>query len=104
MQVIDSSGDGMEVVAVQAQQITLQRLPLDIPVVIITEISSTVFLQYECRLCLTLHNNEGNYLAHTQVCFGHILTWGFSLGEANRGICTLAEKQQTHWGRPFQSA
>ena len=20
--------------------------------------------QYECRLCLTLHNNEGNYLAH----------------------------------------
>jgi len=22
----------------------------------------------------------------------------------NRGICTLAEKQQTHWGRPFQSA
>lgn len=25
--------------------------------------------QYECRLCLTLHNNEGNYLAHTQVCW-----------------------------------
>ncbi len=24
-------------------------------------------VQYECRLCLTLHNNEGNYLAHTQV-------------------------------------
>lgn len=23
--------------------------------------------QIECRLCLTLHNNEGNYLAHTQV-------------------------------------
>lgn len=23
-------------------------------------------LQYECRLCLTLHTNEGNYLAHTQ--------------------------------------
>ena len=22
--------------------------------------------QYECRLCLTLHTNEGNYLAHTQ--------------------------------------
>ena len=22
--------------------------------------------QYECRLCLTLHKNEGNYLAHTQ--------------------------------------
>uniref|UniRef100_A0A7S0V6F9 Matrin-type domain-containing protein n=1 Tax=Polytomella parva TaxID=51329 RepID=A0A7S0V6F9_9CHLO len=22
--------------------------------------------QYECRLCLTLHSNEGNYLAHTQ--------------------------------------
>lgn len=21
---------------------------------------------YECKLCLTLHNNEGNYLAHTQ--------------------------------------
>lgn len=23
---------------------------------------------YECKLCLTLHSNEGNYLAHTQVC------------------------------------
>ena len=22
--------------------------------------------QYECRLCLTAHKNEGNYLAHTQ--------------------------------------
>eukprot|EP00658_Telonema_sp_P-2_P081531 TRINITY_DN8382_c0_g1_i4.p1 TRINITY_DN8382_c0_g1~~TRINITY_DN8382_c0_g1_i4.p1 ORF type:complete len:138 (-),score=34.30 TRINITY_DN8382_c0_g1_i4:171-584(-) len=22
--------------------------------------------QYECKLCLTLHMNEGNYLAHTQ--------------------------------------
>ena len=22
--------------------------------------------KYECRLCLTIHNNEGNYLAHTQ--------------------------------------
>ncbi len=21
---------------------------------------------YECKLCLTLHKNEGNYLAHTQ--------------------------------------
>ena len=21
---------------------------------------------YECKVCLTLHNNEGNYLAHTQ--------------------------------------
>ena len=21
---------------------------------------------YECKLCLTLHNNEGSYLAHTQ--------------------------------------
>ena len=28
-------------------------------------------MQYECRLCLTLHNNEGNYLAHTQV----LLAW-----------------------------
>ena len=27
--------------------------------------------QYECRLCLTLHNNEGNYLAHTQVQRAH---------------------------------
>ena len=25
-----------------------------------------VFCSYECKLCLTLHNNEGNYLAHTQ--------------------------------------
>lgn len=24
------------------------------------------FCSYECKLCLTLHNNEGNYLAHTQ--------------------------------------
>jgi hypothetical protein len=23
--------------------------------------------QIECKLCLTLHPNEGNYLAHTQV-------------------------------------
>jgi splicing factor 3A subunit 2 len=22
--------------------------------------------QYECKLCLTVHPNEGNYLAHTQ--------------------------------------
>ena len=22
---------------------------------------------YECKLCLTLHNNEASYLAHTQV-------------------------------------
>ena len=21
---------------------------------------------FECKLCLTLHNNEGNYIAHTQ--------------------------------------
>lgn len=25
-----------------------------------------VLCSYECKLCLTLHNNEGNYLAHTQ--------------------------------------
>jgi hypothetical protein len=25
-----------------------------------------VWCSYECKLCLTLHNNEGNYLAHTQ--------------------------------------
>ncbi|KAA3670369.1 splicing factor 3A subunit 2 [Paragonimus westermani] len=25
---------------------------------------------YECKLCLTLHNNEGSYLAHTQGRFG----------------------------------
>jgi len=25
-------------------------------------------------------------------------------GRPNREICTLAEKQQTHWGRPFRSA
>ena len=23
---------------------------------------------YECKLCLTLHNNEASYLAHTQAC------------------------------------
>ncbi len=22
--------------------------------------------KYECKLCLTLHNNEGSYLTHTQ--------------------------------------
>ena len=27
---------------------------------------SRPFRRYECKLCLTLHNNEGNYLAHTQ--------------------------------------
>lgn len=26
----------------------------------------TVTGSYECKLCLTLHNNEGSYLAHTQ--------------------------------------
>jgi len=33
--------------------------------------------------------------------------WGpgdFPWGRPNREICTLAEKQHTHWGRPFQSA
>jgi hypothetical protein len=25
---------------------------------------------YECKLCLTLHTNEGSYLAHTQVRSG----------------------------------
>ena len=25
---------------------------------------------YECKLCLTLHNNEASYLAHTQACDG----------------------------------
>ena len=24
------------------------------------------FCNYECKLCLTLHNNKGNYLAHSQ--------------------------------------
>lgn len=29
--------------------------------------SLIIFLgSYECKLCLTLHNNEGSYLAHTQ--------------------------------------
>ncbi|KAH0458834.1 hypothetical protein IEQ34_011648 [Dendrobium chrysotoxum] len=28
--------------------------------------SSGFLCCYECKLCLTLHNNEGNYLAHTQ--------------------------------------
>lgn len=37
-----------------------------------TDISKDPYLlrnhlgSYECKLCLTLHNNEGNYLAHTQ--------------------------------------
>lgn len=26
----------------------------------------SVLGSYECKLCLTLHNNEGSYLAHTQ--------------------------------------
>jgi hypothetical protein len=32
-----------------------------------TNMTCTCVPQIECRLCLTLHNNEGNYLAHTQV-------------------------------------
>ena len=32
--------------------------------------------QYECRLCLTLHNNEGNYLAHTQACTQQLISNG----------------------------
>lgn len=31
-------------------------------------------VQIECRLCLTVHNNEGNYLAHTQVRYSLALT------------------------------
>jgi len=37
----------------------------------------------------------------------NIFLWGpgdFPWGRPNRENCTLAEKQQTHWGRPFQSA
>jgi len=34
----------------------------------------------------------------------HMGTWGCSPGEATQKCFTLAEKQQTHWGRPFQSA
>eukprot|EP00976_Prorocentrum_cordatum_P024715 502605-Prorocentrum_minimum.AAC.1 len=30
------------------------------------EVTGRAWKRYECRLCLTLHNNEGNYLAHTQ--------------------------------------
>lgn len=29
-------------------------------------ITYTISGSYECKLCLTLHNNEGSYLAHTQ--------------------------------------
>lgn len=29
-------------------------------------ISFSISGSYECKLCLTLHNNEGSYLAHTQ--------------------------------------
>lgn len=37
--------------------------------------------QYECRLCLTLHNNEGNYLAHTQ---GEWVCWAWADGQGRR--------------------
>ena len=30
---------------------------------------------YECKLCLTLHNNEASYLAHTQVRQQMIVTF-----------------------------
>jgi len=35
-----------------------------------------LLVQIECRLCLTVHNNEGNYLAHTQVRQSLVLTEG----------------------------
>ena len=38
-------------------------------------------LQYECRLCLTLHTNEGNYLAHTQGGLGRHRGWPAAGGQ-----------------------
>ena len=34
--------------------------------VLIFSVISCQLGSYECKLCLTLHNNEGSYLAHTQ--------------------------------------
>ena len=53
--------------------------------------------QYECRLCLTLHNNEGNYLAHTQVTgLGILACCRFFFGH----VGALALSTQLVWGRP----
>jgi len=61
--------------------------------------------QYECRLCLTLHNNEGNYLAHTQARQTHFLPAGSAalqgislahtqaLRRAEHASCLLAAQQ-----------
>ena len=49
--------------------------------------------QYECRLCLTLHNNEGNYLAHTQVGAA-LMPPQPPLACRERAICTVFEPAQ----------
>jgi hypothetical protein len=50
--------------------------------------------QYECRLCLTLHTNEGNYLAHTQVCLSPLSQSRCMdpvLRMSARGVCGCVE-------------
>lgn len=44
----------------------LRQLAVDMDITKDPYIMKNHLGSYECKLCLTLHNNEGNYLAHTQ--------------------------------------
>ena len=58
--------------------------------------------QYECRLCLTLHNNEGNYLAHTQV--NPCAHPGFStLVGVSYALCLTSDGCQWQWQHAMKS-
>ena len=52
---------------------------------------------YECKLCLTLHNNEASYLAHTQACDDdiHKIRWH---NEDNQ------DRHNEHFNYPGQEA
>ena len=39
---------------------------------------------YECKLCLTLHNNEASYLAHTQVSLTNLAIFQTKLKTAKK--------------------
>lgn len=52
---------------------------------------------FECKLCLTLHNNEGNYLAHTQGKRHQVR--GYSIFEVERSnILTVQSRKKSCHG------
>lgn len=47
---------------------------------------------YECKLCLTLHNNEGSYLAHTQVKKGCVEVDVYKIMQGKKHQANLARR------------